>query len=390
MKFQQKGMVLLITVILLFVIGLLSLYSMRGTITQDKMTSNITNKLITTNAAEQGALEFKKWFMFRLKQSWPSGSDQNAWRNVAVPNRLELNVSEQSNSNGFYWINEQLDIEGCTTRNTNPCWNDQNHTVTAYVTGNLLKQSAGSTPLILGESIYKVVLGSKTTNIGKLPDLPAAITFGSYVNSSVAANSGNFKVNGGDKLAIATNDSNSAETIKNKLKDKNFENYTGSNCQTAPCIASTDLGIWNDPNKVMDLAHELETSGRGDVKVYQGDFTGNLESCSGIIIVHGSFIQNGNIGSKCNKVFNGVVLVLGGDFHVNGGGGMTINGAIYVADIVKDSNTNQYKFNSLNSTTNGSHMTINYDNKYLSNDRNSEFQGNQGSEVEVIAWGDVI
>ena len=386
MKSQQKGVVLLITVIFLFVIGLLSLYSMRSSITQDKMTANITNKLITSNAAEQGALEFKKWLMVRLEQNWPTGSDQNAWKNVVIPTHLTLDQNE-SQRNGYYWINEQFDIEGCPVRNTNPCWDNQQQTVTAYITGNLLKPGLHDTALILGESVYKIVLAGSASHLDQLPDLPAAITFGGFVSSSVDANSGNFKVNGGDKLAIATNDSISAQTIKNELKNKNYDNYTGSNCQSNPCIASTDLGVWNDANKVMELAQALENSGRGDVKIYQGDFTGNLESCSGIIVVHGSFIQNGNIGSNCNKVFNGVVLVLGGDFHVNGGGGMTINGAIYVADIVKDANTNQYKFNSLNSTTNGSHMTVNYNNKYLNQGPSTEHQANTSNEVKVMFWG---
>lgn len=73
---KQQGSVLIITVAVLFAATMISLYAMRGTIFQDKMTANINNKVITTNAAEDGATQFLTWLNGQFKASgggWPTG-----------------------------------------------------------------------------------------------------------------------------------------------------------------------------------------------------------------------------------------------------------------------------------------------------------------------------
>lgn len=72
---KQKGSVLIITVIILFAVTMIGLYAMRGTIMQDKMTANINNKVMTSNAAEDGATQFLNWADHRFKTlGWPTSS----------------------------------------------------------------------------------------------------------------------------------------------------------------------------------------------------------------------------------------------------------------------------------------------------------------------------
>ena len=387
---EQQGSVLIITVVVLFAATMISLYAMRGTIFQDKMTANINNKVITTNAAEDGATQFLNWLNGQFKASgggWPTGTTQQNWNTSAsIPNTNSGTLTVNSGNNGYYWIDSSKHPVGCTS---NPCWDNTNKIVTVNVTGNLIKTS-GSTTKILGESIYQIKIKGQFPGAVKLPDLPAALTLGGTVNSFTGKNSNNFKIDGQNKLSIATMNL-SANTVLNGIPQnrRDSDHYSGgADCPTGSgaCVKDTDLGIWGDANKVMALVDSIKTA--SGVSYINGSVSGKLSdyvpSCAGIVIIQGDYSPNGN---QCD--FKGVMLILGGSFNGSGGGNTAIRGAIYVADI-QGSSPGSYSFgNASTDISGGGNMSITYDASFLGGDPNDPFAGSGPIKTTVLAWNEV-
>lgn len=390
---KQQGSVLIITVVVLFAATMISLYAMRGTIMQDKMTANINNKVITTNAAEDGATQFLQWAnnQFKNQGGWPtSTTDKNRWYTVAsIPNANSGVLTVNSGNNGYYWIDTTANISGCTTANTNPCWDDANKIVTVQITGNLIKTSESSTK-ILGESVYRIKIKGQFPGAVKLPDLPAALTLGGTVGSFTGKNSKQFKINGQNKLAIATMNS-SANRVLQGIPDnrETSENYSGgADCPTTSgaCVKDMDLGLWGDPNQIMALVDSIK--GAQGVTYIDGDVTGKLEeyipSCAGIVIIRGNYLPK---GAQCD--FKGVLLVLGGSYDGSGGGNTAIRGAIYVANIQGSPGAYTFGGNASANLSGGGNMTITYDSSFLGGDpTNPLMSGTQ--KTTILAWNEII
>lgn len=388
---KQQGSVLIITVVVLFAATMISLYAMRGTIFQDKMTANINNKVMTINAAEDGATQFLNWLNGQFKASgggWPTGTTQQNWNTSAsIPNTNSGTLTVNSGNNGYYWIDSSKHPVGCTS---NPCWDNTNKIVTVNVTGNLIKTS-GSTTKILGESIYQIKIKGQFPGAVKLPDLPAALTLGGTVSSFAGKQSNNFKIDGQNKLSIATMNS-SAQTVLNGITHRNdSDHYSGgADCPTGSgaCVKNTDLGIWGDANKVMELVESIKNAPgvtyiEGDVIQHQ--LGQKVPSCAGIVIIRGNYTPTGN-----NCDFKGVMLILGGSFNGSGGGNTAIRGAIYVADI-QGSSPGTYSFgNASTDISGGGNMSITYDASFLGGDPNDPFAGSGPIETTVLAWNDVL
>lgn len=390
---KQQGFVLVVTIVLLLVAAILGLYAMRSTIMQDKMTANIYNKTITTNAAEQGAVAFSTWFEKRLKEhGWPTDeSAKSAWKNVYLPDSNTGKLTANFGDNGYYWIDPNANIPGCASEKTNPCWDNVNKTVTVYITGNLVKDN-GNSSVILGESIYKIELA--TAAGGKpfsLPALPAALTLAGDLKDFKAASS-NVLIKGNDKVAIATKDSTEAKKVTDSIKNQREKNYTGKNC-TAPCVSSSqaDWGGWANAETVRNLAKQLESQ----ATVFREDITLKKDNmpCSGIIIAYKDLNIDG-LPNKCpNKKFQGIILALGEKFTVGGSGGMNIDGAIFAGHIVNNGSaeTPQYGFGTQIFTTGGGgNYTIEYNNKYFGNNSNTEFTDTEPTSAKILSWKDVI
>ena len=395
---RQQGSVLIITVIVLFAATIISLYAMRGTIIQDKMTANINNKVITTNTAEEGATQFLNWARDHFKNTgagWPTTeTDQKTvWRGKITDNLMpytnpENGVDADNVQNGrYYWINPKSTIAGCSTVETNPCWDNDNHQVTVQITGNLIK-GMGKDTKILGESVYQI----KITGPGalRLPELPAAITLGGPVNSFGAANSHNFEVQGGGKPAIATMDDPSySKTVVDAINANNSSGkvspaYSGGNCTGVPCVANLDIGIWGRPNDLMAYIDSIKND--PSVKYYSktdkpvvsdADLNSNTFP---ITIVEGNYEQSGNMPN-----YKGVLIVLGANnSKIKGGGGSNFIGAMYFANIT--GSVGNYEFGNVILNTNGAHMTISYDSTYMSDSNNSAGISNK---TTVLAWSEV-
>lgn len=390
---QQQGSVLIITVVVLFAATMISLYAMRGTIIQDKMTANINNKVITTNAAEDGATQFLNWLNGQFKTSgggWPTGTTQQNWNTSAdIPNTNSGTLTVNSGNNGYYWIDSSKHPVGCAS---NPCWDNTNKIVTVNVTGNLIKTS-GSTTKILGESTYQIKIKGQFPGAVKLPDLPGALTLGGTVGSFTGKHSNNFKIDGQNKLAIATMNS-SASTVLTGIPSnrRDSDHYSGgADCPTGSgaCVKNTDLGIWGDANKVMALVNSITNPVIAPGVTYingsvSGKLADSVPSCAGIVIIHGDYSPSGN---QCD--FKGILIILG-SFNGNGGGNTSIRGGVYVANI-QGSSPGAYTFGNASMNLNGGgNMSVTYDASFLGGDPNDPFAGSGPIKTTVLAWNDIL
>lgn len=371
---KQQGFVLIFTVVILVIAAILGLYAMRSTIMQDKMTANIYNKTITTNAAEQGAAAFYSWSKGEFIKGW-STINKNGWNTVEkIPKIPDGNVN--SGNNGYYWIDEDRHPSGCSS---NPCWNDTLKQVTVLVTGNLVKGSGGDRA-VLGETVYQIKIAAPGPF--QFPDLPAALTVGGVVKT-FGAPSSHASTNGGEKLAIATDDLESAVKIQIDTQ-KRSEHYT---CNTSPsCISQANLGVWGNATQVMQLVDSIKGS---NVYTYTAEqqFGGKFPSCSGIFIIKANAAISGHGG--CKDGLNGILIVVGdgkgnNKLEINGGGGMSINGAVYVANIVEKDG--KYVFSEDPFKSNGGgNMSINYNKNYI-----DAAAANVVTNLRILSWSDVL
>lgn len=378
---NQKGIVLVITVVMLIFLAMVSLYAMRGTIAQDKMTANINNKTITSNVAEAGASEFKVWLKDYLKNhSWPNEVEQENFTVFGNLPRVKAHSSlglfgEEGHENGYYWVdrNNIPQEAGCSK---NPCWIEGSKLIILNVTGYLVK-GTGANRVILGESVYKVKIKAGST-FPSIPELPAALTLAGNINNFSTGNSSNFKIDGGpNNVAIATDIGfpNSHNTVANTLNHPSVktENYTG-NCASTPCTSSMDLGMWGDADKVLEWIDSVKNN--ANVTYYDGDFSGKPNLSKPIIIVDGDFTSTGAVGT-----FDGILIVLG-DATFNGNFG-TINGGVYVGNI--DRTTRSFS-NDPSRFNGGGKFSINYNKNNMSDIKDST----PLDHLTVLEWVDVI
>ncbi len=370
------------------VAAIIGLYAMRSAITQDKASANIYNKTISHNAAEHGASQFYQWASTRfLNNGWPAAaSDRSSsvWGTM-VP--ADSTGSANIGDNGYFWINTTDDISGCATRNTNPCWDDTNKQVTALITGNLVKGS-GISRTVLGESKVRIKIAAAGTT--KIPDMPGALTLGGTVTAFDAANSNAFGITGNSKLAIATGDSGSNTVVENAIRSSRIANYT---CLTTDCISNTDLGIWNRPTDLTNFINSIADSPL--VTLVQGDaYDPTLPTCSGVLVITGNFYINGR---GCG-VFEGVIIVLGGTVHINGGGNLNINGALYVAKMTITPSTGtgigsasfgNQRVDEGFIVNGGGNMNITYNNSYFAS-LDDILSGKYMNRAYIKDWADVI
>lgn len=385
---QQQGFTIVITVVLLMVAAIIGLYAMRSAITQDKASANIYNKTISHNAAEHGASQFYQWVSTRfLNNGWPAdASDRSSsvWGTM-VP--ADSTGSANIGDNGYFWINTTDDISGCATRNTNPCWDDTNKQVTALITGNLVKGS-GISRTVLGESKVRIKIAAAGTT--KIPDMPGALTLGGTVTAFDAARSNAFGITGNSKLAIATGDSGSNTVVENAIRSSRIANYT---CLTTDCISNTDLGIWNRPTDLTNFINSIADSPL--VTLVKGDaHDPTLPTCSGVLVITGDFYIDGR---GCG-VFEGAIIVLGGTVHINGGGNLNINGGLYVAKMTitpsTGTGTGSASFGNQRVDegfiiNGGGNMNITYNNSYFASLEDIQ-SGKYMNRAYIKDWADVI
>jgi type II secretory pathway pseudopilin PulG len=115
-RHHEKGAALIIALILISVASLIAVSSMRGSRTQEMMTSNQNNKLISHMAAEAGASRFVAWVTdpdrsSNLGTDW---ANRNTTLLPATRNTTQADVPPF----GYFWIGEE------------PTWTDNPFDVT--------------------------------------------------------------------------------------------------------------------------------------------------------------------------------------------------------------------------------------------------------------------
>ena len=85
-------------------------------------------------------------------------------------------------------------------------------------------------------------------------------------------------------------DASSNSTVVNGIPSnrRDSAHYPGgSGCPSSgACVKNTDLGLWGDANRVMDFVNSIKNA--AGVTYVEGDVSGSLPACSGIVIITGS------------------------------------------------------------------------------------------------------
>jgi hypothetical protein len=217
------------------------------------------------------------------------------------------------------------------------------------------------------------MLQSEVTQFG-LPPLPAALTLPGPSPTYGSPNSSNFHIEGEDHAdpdcsnvtgdptpGIAITDATSEDDVQDAIPDNREANYTGSEGTTpdiqplsqasmpglytvAELKALTELVEANanrtyyQSNPGTPVTPTLGTLSSPQVVYVEGDaVVSGSGSYSGVLFVTGTLTMDG--GAR----FDGIIFVVGeGVLEFSGGGGGQINGGIFVAKILDNSNPPNY------------------------------------------------
>ena len=323
-KYRQKGVALVVGLILLLVATLVTVLGMQGSQMQERMSSNQNNKAISFMAAEYGASHF-------IAQMEENGFSPTSWvsdMNVSTSGTSPIPVPD---SFGFYWI-QVVDPED------NP--------IELNVFG-VARESQTSNNLALTQlNILLDMQFVPGTGSGGGSGNGGAINFVGDLEVYEAPNSNKFLVNGQGGPAVAAKRGPDRDLIESRIDEAGrLDRYFGG-------IAQIDFeGIWESPSTIQSFVNaacdSAETRCSNTVPsgtvgnknsassyvpkltVVTGDATINMkgnETGTGILIV------TGNLSFTGTPSWNGLVIVLGGSFHFGGGGTGGIDGALYVVN----------------------------------------------------------
>ncbi|MCH1929740.1 PilX N-terminal domain-containing pilus assembly protein [Shewanella sp. A25] len=335
MQAKQKGAVLAIGLIFLLIITIIGVAGSGHSLLGERMAGN--NKQISEAfmAAETGLVNAVTWLDNPDNEaSW--GEDDTSRSAINA-----IAVSAQSGS-AASWQIDSLDFVG-----------DEATIVSCgAIDGSAVRRCISST----------YIKGSGGGNL-------AAMNIIGNITDFKAANSDNFTVTGGDGgPALATNSAANVTLITNKIPVNRMQNYVGGIKE----VKFDDP--FGDPEKMAefiagikaqwtaDPARGTITKGQGNnnyifnlgtkespkITYYEGDVTtsGNAAIGAGILVIVGNLTISGNILD-----FDGLIVVTGKSFTLNGGGNGNTNvtGAIVFANPVKAADGN-WSFGEANAT----------------------------------------
>lgn len=334
---NESGFTLVLGLVFILVASMSAVTLMRGSVMQEQMTSNMNNKAISFMAAEAGANALRA----KLVGKWPKTADEL---------NVFLNISEKFGSDGSYRVTS---ISG---GGANP--------IVAEITGYATQDSH-----LLGTATIQVAFGMASLN------LPAAITLAGNVRSFDGGNSNNFSVGGGGVPAIATQSAASNKVVVDGIPKNRVENYSSDSCSLPPCVGVKDLGSpWGDANQLMTFVDAIKND--PSVAYFDGDWVNkSFDNTKPITVV------SGDMEIKGNQIdYQGVIIVLGGDFTIKGGGNTEIVGAIFVANLRLDSDGSWVFGESAADISGGGKVDISYD----------ASMGSSVLQPTVLSWRETI
>ncbi|QYJ78171.1 pilus assembly PilX family protein [Shewanella acanthi] len=338
MQAKQKGAVLAIGLIFLLIITIIGVAGSGHSLLGERMAGN--NKQISEAfmAAETGLVNAVTWL--------DNPDNEASWGEVDV-SRSAINaiaVSAQSGS-AARWQIDSLDFD------------DDEATIVSCgaINGSAVRRCISST----------YIKGSGGGNL-------AAMNIIGNITDFKEANSANFTVTGGDGgPALATNSAANVTLITNKIPVNRMQNYVGGikevkfddpfgdpekmNQFIEGIKAQYDYLLINDPSKAGSIrigngnkmTFDLGTKASPKITYYEGDVTtsGNAAIGAGILVIVGNLTISGNILD-----FDGLIVVTGQSFTLNGGGSNNNNviGAIVFANPVKTGDS--WSFGEANAT----------------------------------------
>jgi hypothetical protein len=312
----ERGAALIIALILISVASLIAVSSMRGSRTQEMMTSNQNNKLISHMAAEAGASRFLSWVSTSAEtDGW---SSLNSWKMkwqydkakspAANADRILARTSDSVPlltgaddadnvmlpPHGHYWIDTRLND------NKNPEWFEEEQYLLVRITGSAMNGNS-----VLAETVVEIKVDWESGELGETQRALAAFYAGILAGGNVSINgnakiTGNGHANGNFWVTGGNSEMNDRETVDESGNPVTVPSFVsaGGNAQVK--------GKKIDPDNVVSYASSQSVpSARDYISEYVAD-SSNTESSS--------FVRECSIPSdgSCKKATKHAVPDCGG------------------------------------------------------------------------------
>lgn len=313
---SQRGMALVVGLIMTLVATIIVMSSMRGSQFQEGMTANLNNKAISFMAAEAGATEFWKWLADEEESgtiNWDDATWQAGWQDTIPSNQSENHNAGQV---GYFWI-DPGDVQ----------WGLDHVQVT--ITG----QSGLNIRNPLGVTRIQLRLDRPTSSsvnpafmTGLLANGNIQINGNAALTGSAHAN-GNFEVTGGNSSLndrAGTDDEGNPITITSTVSGQGAASMKGG-------INPNNVISGAQPVSVPSADAYIEANKAGAIEscnIPSGDLKGAVYFCAGNATTSGNF-SNATILATGNVSHNGASQLGGSELTVMivAGGNITINGS---------------------------------------------------------------
>ncbi len=329
---QQKGMALIIGLIVIIVSSIIVAASMRSTTSQEKMTGSQNNKAISLHAAEKGANE-----IYEALRS--SNLDPSSWDNTIAPQAL---TSAKKVSDFGYFYVESLTVTPISSAGTTG-------NVISMIVRGISKPSATSTTVLAKTDLNIVITDStanetQTVEIESWDNLENGFMSDSKIQLSGNANllgelhtngsielAGQFGFNGQSKVSAGgtiTQTGGGGGTTLPTGATQGAAAQTVKDADAFIAAAATNSTFLTDCN---NLSGDL-----GGKKYYcTGDVSISNSAFNGMIVSTGSISTQGDIGQA------GKPLNLIASETITAIGGPTVNGILWTGTAGTSTDTPQ-------------------------------------------------
>lgn len=351
---HQKGVALIISLILLTVITLISISSISSSIHEERIAASQKQINDAFMAAETGVSAAVKTFYDENEGFvwvWDETLEEYVFQEQDTIDRIMNQQAFVSIRPGLEWQIESI----------------QHNSVVAGVE----KLTIRSLGRLSGLGVFRKIEFDILIPHALFVDPPAPLTLAGQVDHFGVGDSEHFKIAGENTPAIVVdNDTEfpgSLETVINAIPESHIDNYIGESGETTndihDAVKAQNLGFWSNPNALRNFVEVAKLFGTtysgatvfaaGDPNVPSdnfniGQYTDNTNnefvisvvdgdatisgdrSGAGILIVAGELTWTGT------PEFSGLVVVLGGRVNWSAGGDKGINGAMYIANIDLD------------------------------------------------------
>lgn len=337
---QQKGMALIIGLIVIVVSSIIVAASMRSTTSQEKMTGSQNNKAISLHAAEKGANE-----IYESLKSNLLGSDPTSWSNTIAPQALA--DARKVSDFGYFYIDSITVtpiIGGAATGNE----------ISMIVRGISKPSSTSST--VLAKTDLNIIITDKIDNEIESVEVESWDNImGGFMSDAKIKLSGNANLLG----EMHTNGSievSGQYAFNNQSKVSAVGTITqtgGGGSLTLPTGATQGASAQTVQDADAFIASAAtNTSYLTDCSNLSGDLGGKIYYCSGNVTIknspfNGMVISAGDITTSGDIGQTGKPLNLIASGTITAGGAPTINGILWTgtAGISTDGKTAQVQVN---------------------------------------------